>query len=120
MGRLLSLIRRLIHRPVLCPVCGGAIVDGCCYSLCPRDPRYYSAEQERADDEAYEALSDAELRSLVIADYHARGECDPWDTWDPEPEPEPESDVVRRVRLATAEHYVPFQPATVADDDIPF
>lgn len=62
----------------LCPNCGASP----CYMLCPNHPEYYSAEQERADDERYEAMSYGELVMASAAVYHSMGLPDPWDIYD--------------------------------------
>ena len=58
MPRLTAVIHPYHGRlPVLterCPACG-AEEGTTCYFLCERSPAYYSAEQERADDLAFDA-----------------------------------------------------------------
>lgn len=40
-----------------------------CYSICPNSPDYYSPEQERADSDSNDSLSESEWRSAAVAQY---------------------------------------------------
>jgi len=48
-----------------CPNCGA----NPCYFICPNSPRYYSAEQERADSDFNDSLSNDQWFSMAAAQY---------------------------------------------------
>jgi hypothetical protein len=52
-------------KALACPECGGDP----CYTLCPANPDYYSAEREREDSLYNDSLSESEWRSAAMAEY---------------------------------------------------
>lgn len=53
---------------VIAPNCATCGTNPCSFQ-CPNSPRYYSPEQERADADWQEHLSEGEFMSLAMAQY---------------------------------------------------
>lgn len=91
MPRLTAIIHpyygRIAVRTTTCPVCGTE-AGGTCYFQCPNSPAYYSTDQERADDEAFDhaVAAAGSFQAYDSWQHRAAGLPCPYDGYDPAPD----------------------------------